>query len=97
MIREEPIPAPSPGALVALHPAAGWDDVKVMLVIAAPIELGGPPAARQQHRRPHLRAEGRRTLRDFMGRPYVWVMHPTLGPTQIPQGHVAGVVQGRVV
>lgn len=88
MIREEPIPAPSPGALVALHPAAGWDDVKVMLVIAAPIP---PPAGWL------LSAPGRATHRDFMGRPYVWVMHPTLGPTQIPQGHVAGVIQESAV
>jgi len=84
----EPIPAPLPGALVALHPYAGWDDVTVMLVVEAPIP---PPAGWL------LSAPGRRTLRDFMGRPYVWVMHPTLGPTQIPQGHVAGVIQGSVV
>lgn len=79
MIRMEPIPAPLPGALVALHRAAGWEDVTVMLVIETPA------------------SRFRRTLRDFMGRSYVWVMHPTLGPVQIPQGHIAGVVQGGAV
>jgi hypothetical protein len=70
---------PSPGALVALRPDAGWEDVIVMLVIETPTSRRA------------------RTLRDFIGRPYLWVMHPTLGPTQIPQGHVESVVQGRVV